>query len=64
MRRSSGDTRNDPVGLLWTWVLNLDGGIFGGGEDRGPVQGALGAALTERPARSGNVGIWARTQLQ
>ena len=57
MRRSSGDTRSDPVGSLGTWVLNLDGGILGVGEDRGPIQGALGAAPTERPARSGIVGI-------
>ena len=57
MRRSSGDTRSDPVGLPGTWILNLDGGISGVGEDRGPLQGALGAALTERPARSGIVGI-------
>ena len=43
--RFIGNTPSGPVGLIGTWDLNLDSGLFGVGTERGPITGAFGAEL-------------------
>ncbi len=54
--RFIGNASGDPVGRLATWELNCDGGLFGVGEDTGPIQEAFGTARSERPPRTRIVG--------
>lgn len=43
--RFIGNTISGPVGLIGTWDLNFDSGLFGVGTERGPIRGAFGAEL-------------------
>ena len=43
--RFIGNTPSGPVGLIGTWDLNQDSGLFGVGSERGPITGAFGAEL-------------------
>ena len=43
--RFIGNTISGPVGLMGTWDLNFDSGLFGVGTERGPIRGAFGAEL-------------------
>lgn len=43
--RFIGNTISGPVGLMGTWELNINSGLFGVGTERGPIRGSFGAEL-------------------